>query len=134
MKNTLLSILILLSLSLSAQTIIINGEQTDRPLRWDDFTGTPDYSTNLYAYTYWYVSYQWAPFQFKGDTAKLKVEVSPELERRSWKKADKVSDSLLEHEQGHFNTGRLFYRCISKKSQHGCSFPAYLRVPDYTNI
>lgn len=108
MRITFIALLIFAGSMISAQTVLINGERTTRLLRWDDFTGTPDYNADLYAYTYWYVSYKWGPFPFKGDTAKIKIEVSVELEKRSWKKKDKVSDSLLTHEQGHFNIGWLF--------------------------
>lgn len=98
-----------------SQTVIINGEKTNRPLRWEDFTGTPDNSTDLFAYTYWYVSYKWGPFNFKGDTVKWKVEVTLELEKRSWHKPAKVSDLLLAHEQGHFNIGLLFARTFLQR-------------------
>lgn len=97
------------------QTVIINGEKNNRPLRWQDFTGSPDHNSSLYAYTYWYVRYQWGPFAFKGDTVKWKVEVTLELEKRSWHKPEKVSDSLLAHEQGHFNIGLLFARAFQQR-------------------
>jgi hypothetical protein len=98
-----------------AQTVIINGEKNNRPLRWADFTGNPDNNTDLFAYTYWYVTYKWGPFSFKGDTVKWKVEVTLELEKRSWQKSEKVSDSLLVHEQGHFNIGLLFARTFQQR-------------------
>lgn len=98
-----------------SQTVIINGEKINRPLRWTDFTGNPDNDTDLFAYTYWYVRYSWGPFNFKGDTVKWKVDVSLELEKRSWQKPEKVSDSLLAHEQGHFNIGLLFARTFLQR-------------------
>lgn len=101
--------------SLPAQTVIINGEKINRPLRWADFTGNPDNNTDLFAYTYWYVTYKWGPFSFKADTVKWKVEVTLELEKRSWQKPEKVSDSLLAHEQGHFNIGLLFARTFLQR-------------------
>lgn len=115
MKNVFLAVFLLLGSALSAQTVIINGERTNRLLKWDDFTGTPDHSADLYAYTYWYVSYKWGAFPFKGDTVKWKVEVTLELEKRSWKKPDKISDSLLAHEQGHFHIGLLFAKAFQER-------------------
>lgn len=115
MRKIFLFFLLLYNCALSAQTVIINGEKTNRPLRWEDFTGSPDNNTDLYAYTYWYVSYKWGPFQYKGDTVKWKVEVILELEKRSWRKQDKVTDSLLQHEQGHFNIGLLFAAAFKKR-------------------
>jgi len=106
-RNIIVAVVLLFPCALSAQTVIINGEKTTRSLRWDDFTGPPDPTTALYAYTYWYVSYKWDAFQFNGDTARWKVKVTLELQKRSWKKPETVTDSLLEHEQGHFNIGWL---------------------------
>lgn len=108
MRKLILATILLCSVGLSAQTVIINGEKTNRLLNWDDFNGEPDHSVDLYAYTYWYVGYKWDPFLFRGDTVNWKVEVTLTLEKRSWKKTDKVTPTLLEHEQGHFNIARLF--------------------------
>lgn len=115
MRFFFLAPLFLLGLATSAQTVIISGEKTNRRLRWDDFTGQPDHSTGLYAYTYWYVSYKWGPFGFSRDTVKWNVEVILELEKRSWKKPDKISDSLLAHEQGHFDIGLLFAKAFRER-------------------
>ena len=109
------SCLILLLAEARAQTVIIRGEKTSRPLTWDDFTGKPDQQSDLYAYTYWYVTYAWGPFRYSGDTVQWKVEVTLELEPRSWRKQDKVSDSLLAHEQGHFHIGWLFAKAFKKR-------------------
>lgn len=114
-KNLFLIIALLAGQLLAAQTVMINGEKTNRSLRWEDFKGAPDEHADLYAYTYWYVGYRWGPFTFKGDTVKWKVEVSLELEKRSWYKPGKVSDSLLAHEQGHFNIGLLLARSFQKR-------------------
>lgn len=99
--------LLIFLLPAQAQTIIINGEKDRTILRWEDYTGAPDEGTNLFAYTYWNIYYNWEPFPFKGDTAKINVNVMYELGKNSWRKQGKVSDSLLEHEQGHFNIGLL---------------------------
>ena len=115
MKKILLALLLIRAADGYSQTVIIHGEKTTRLLKWSDFTGTPDNSTDLYAYTYWFVTYKWGPFSFNGDTAKLQLEVTLELEKRSWKKQDKITDALLDHEQGHFNIGWLFAIAFQKR-------------------
>jgi predicted secreted Zn-dependent protease len=89
-------------MQVSAQRIIIGGEETSRLLKWSDFTGSPDYGV-----TYWNISYSYDAFQYKGDTAKWKVQITVELGKNSWKKKDKITDTLLKHEQGHFDIGIL---------------------------
>lgn len=71
-------------------------------------------TTDLFAYTYWYVHYSWGPFNFGGDTVKWSRR-NGRLKKRSWQKAEKVSDSLLAHEQGHFNIGLLFARTFQQR-------------------
>jgi len=115
MRNFLAAFLLLCFFSASGQTVLINGEKTTRPIRWDDFTGTPDQSTNLFAYTYWNIRYNWDAFTYKGDTAQLKVNVIVELGKNSWKKTDKVTDSLLDHERGHFYIGWLCAIAFQKR-------------------
>jgi len=99
--------LLLCSVQLSAQKIIISGQETSRLLNWDDFTGKPDKEAAYHAYTYWNTSYKFDAFQFKGDTVKWNVVITVELGKNSWKKKDKITDTLLKHEQGHFDIGIL---------------------------
>ena len=91
----------------SAQKILINGEETTRLLNWDDFTGKPDKESKYFAYTYCNITYRYDAFQFKGDTVKWQVFVTMELGKNSWRKKDKVTETLLKHEQGHFYIGTL---------------------------
>lgn len=107
--------ILLFASAIQAQTISINGDNSRRILRWEDFTGTPDGSANLDAYTYWNIYYNWDAFPFKGDTAKINVLVKFELGKNSWRKQEKVNDSLLEHEQGHFNIGLLCAIAFQKR-------------------
>jgi len=100
-------ILLFCSAQLSAQRIVIRGQETSRPLIWDDFSGRPDREASYHAYTYWNISYKFDAFQFKGDTAKWNVIITVELGKNSWKKNDKITDTLLKHEQGHFDIGIL---------------------------
>jgi predicted secreted Zn-dependent protease len=91
----------------SAQRIIIGGEETSGLLKWSDFTGSPDYGVEYFGFTYWNISYNYDAFQYKGDTAKWQVQITVELGKNSWKKKDKITDTLLKHEQGHFDIGIL---------------------------
>jgi hypothetical protein len=91
------------------QQVIINGSVGNRPLVWDDFTGTPDPSSPFNAYTYWHIRFKYDRALFKGDTAMIEglnaeLELSPE---KSWVKKDFETDYLLMHEQGHFDLGKL---------------------------
>ena len=84
---------------------MINGEETSRLLKWSDFSGNPDNGVDYFAFTYWNISYKYDAFQFKGDTIKWQVQIILDLGKNSWKKKDKISDTVLKHEQGHFDVG-----------------------------
>jgi hypothetical protein len=111
MKIKLLLVLavILLSLNIYSQRIIIRGEETNRKLTWDDFTGKPDKSVSFLAYTRFKLSYEVGDVKVIGDSVAIdKFLVTVELDpKESWAKKDKVSDALLVHEQGHFDIGIL---------------------------
>ncbi len=107
LRKNLIAILLFCSATASAQRIIIGGEETSRLLKWSDFRGSPDYGSPYFAFTYWNTSYKYDAFVFKGDTVKWKVQITLDLGQNSWRKKDKVSDSLLKHEQGHFDMGIL---------------------------
>jgi hypothetical protein len=109
----LLSILFLNDTA-SSQKIIIKGQETKRKLTWPDFTGNPDPSSSLFAYTYYNLRYKYGNVRFIEDSAIIGgFEVILELDpQKSWAKADKVTDELLVHEQGHFNIGILCMREI----------------------
>jgi predicted secreted Zn-dependent protease len=106
-KRVLPAILLFCSMQTSAQRIIIGGEETSRSLKWSDFTGSPDYGVEYFGFTYWNISYSYDAFQYKGDTANWQVQITLELGKNSWKKKDKITDTLLKHEQGHFDIGIL---------------------------
>lgn len=54
-------------------------------------------------------------FKISGDTVFWDVEIFAELKNDSWAKKDKVTDTLLQHEQGHFDIAKLCAAEISKK-------------------
>lgn len=91
----------------SSQKIFIKGEETARKLNWNDFTGKPEKESPFFAYTFWNLSYKAEDIRFKGDTVNWKVQVIYEFTKDSWKKKDHISDTLLKHEQTHFDIGLL---------------------------
>jgi len=102
-----LSFILLSSLIGFSQKVFINGIEGDRPLIWDDYKGKPDRGSEFFAYTYSEFKGKVNSYRIKGDTAFLDVEYSIELSKNSWVKKDKMSDTLLDHEQGHFNIGKI---------------------------
>lgn len=104
-KKLVLALILFCSLQTFAQKIIIHGEETSRLLKWDDFTGRPNMESPYFAFTYWNTTYKYDAFQFKGDTVKWQVQITLDLGTNSWRKRDKVTDTLLKHEQGHFDIG-----------------------------
>jgi hypothetical protein len=107
LKRIFIGFFLFWTLNVSAQKIMIGGEETTRPLTWDDYKGKPDKESTFFAYTFWTISTQYGDFLFKSDTVDWKVTVVYELGKDSWKKKDKTSDSLLRHEQNHFDIGRI---------------------------
>jgi hypothetical protein len=110
MKNILvLLFFIVVAENSFCQGVIINGVNKNRPLTWDDFTGTPDKNSSFEANTYWKLNYKFDGIDFKGDTVKLNsfsvgIELDP---NKSWVKKGKETADLLNHEQGHFTIGLL---------------------------
>ncbi len=114
-KKLLLLFSLLYQFQISAQKILINGDETSRLLKWEDFTGKPDKDSKYFAYTYCDITYHFDAFQFKKDTVKWQVFITMELSKNSWRKKDKVTDTLLQHEQGHFYIGTLCAREMQQK-------------------
>lgn len=114
MKLISLLLGLFITFNISAQTIIISGEEGNRKLRWTDFTGTPDDNSPFIAHT-WYnirtkpVRARLVGGAFVVDTVAVVLELDP---NRSWAKKDRVTDELLVHEQGHFDIGILCMREI----------------------
>jgi len=89
------------------QRVRINGVEGNRPLLWDDFTGKPDKNTSIFAYTYWKIEYKTKSVTYKDDTLVWDMEVWAELGKDSWVNKEKKTDTLLDHERGHFDIGKL---------------------------
>jgi hypothetical protein len=120
-------IIAVLSFQASSQRVLKNGIEGSPVLTWDDFKGPADNGSPYFAYTYWYVSYSYAAFQFKKDTVDWKVIITVELTNNSWKRKDKLSDSLLKHEQGHFDIGRI----CAKEAQRKVNASVFLKTSNY---
>ncbi len=76
-------------------------------LNWSDFKANPNLESNFHAYAYWKIAYSYKSI-LKGSkvTVNLKAQCIFEKER-SWVKEEHKSQSLLEHEQGHYIIGWL---------------------------
>jgi hypothetical protein len=109
LPHILLLLGILFSNAISAQMIFIGSEQTNRKLQWSDFKGRPDESSPHHAVTTWYLSYEMENVKTYGDSIHVgKLNAILKMEPKdSWSKADKQTDELLKHEQGHFYLGIL---------------------------
>ncbi|MBK7734978.1 MAG: hypothetical protein IPI36_06940 [Chitinophagaceae bacterium] len=116
-KILILFFTLLISLNLFSQKIIVNGQESNGKLTWDDFTGKADKSTPFKAFTSFRYKTKIEGISFVGDTAIINgYEVILELDpKKSWAIKDEVSDELLVHEQGHFNIGILCIREIMVK-------------------
>lgn len=105
----IIALLILFTFHIHAQKVIINGQEGNRKLTWDDFTGRPDKSEPYFAYTHWNVSQKMDNIRVMGDSVSVGfLEVTLELDpKKSWAKKGNLSDELLVHEQGHFDLGLM---------------------------
>lgn len=106
-----------ISYNVSAQKIIINGQQANRQLTWEDFKGTPDNNSHFFAYTAWNSRVKYDNVQFDGDKAiingfEMTVEFDPV---KSWVKKGKETHDLLKHEQGHFDVAILYMQEVLQK-------------------
>jgi Bacterial protein of unknown function (DUF922) len=102
----------------SAQKVIIAGNEGNRLLVWSDFTGKPT-DSNFGAMTFWNIKYKIANVVPNGENMTVNgFEVTLELDaQKSWVKADKKSESLLKHEQGHFDLGLMCMKEILAKQK-----------------
>ena len=111
-KYICVTLMICVSALAFSQDVIINGINKNRPLTWADFKGEPDRGSSFDANTYWTINYNIKRISFKEDTAKISgfsIIVSLQ-EKLSWLKAEKQTDVLLKHEQGHFDLALICQR------------------------
>lgn len=127
MKYILFCFILFCYQHIQAQQILVNGKEKSPQLNWDDFKGKPDHGSPFFAYTYWSVNYAYEAFTIRGDTVKWNVKIILDLTKDSWKKKENLSDSLLNHEQGHFDIGRI---CASE-TQRLVNTTVFLRTNNY---
>jgi hypothetical protein len=92
-----------------SQRVFINGKEGLRKLKWTDFTGPIDKSSNFIAVTTYNYKMRFNSTRLIGDSVQL-LDISVDLyldPQKTWVKFDKITDNLLAHEQGHFNLGIL---------------------------
>lgn len=89
------------------QSPISNDEIIHKKLSWKDFKGPIEKKYDYFAMTYWNVAIS---FNAKSAGNKLEVDTKVQyaLKDNSWYKPDKISDQLLNHEQGHLDIAYLF--------------------------
>lgn len=91
-----------------------------KKLRWSDFRGFPEYGDRFDATAPWHVYYEYDEPVFVGNQAKITFRVWNALDPRSWVNLSE-SDELLNHEQGHYDTG-VICALEFKKRLSTCSF------------
>lgn len=100
-----------------SQKIIVNGEESNGKLTWEDFSGKVDNDVSFYAFTSYKFNTKVGDIKFVGDSAIINgFDVILYFDhKKSWVKKGKETDALLIHEQGHFNVGILCVREIMRK-------------------
>ena len=113
-KLLLLSLLLIGVTAVSAQKVLIGGQEGARLLTWADFKGVPDESSPFFAYTAWKTNVKFSNVQLEGEKAIVSgFEMTVEFDdKKSWVKKGKETDELLKHEQGHFDVGLLYMRDV----------------------
>ncbi len=118
MKNFLPKITLVLVLSICLSFTDQKEEDKihwspSRPLVWEDFKGKPDHSNSDAALTFSEMNYK---FAWANDSATINLECYFD-KTKSWVKADKKTDYLLKHEQGHFDLTEIYFRSLVKQLQ-----------------
>lgn len=108
LKNlTILLFLIIGPKLINAQVI---KWQEDRPLKWDDFKGKPDYSQKAGAVTVWATNYTYN-WENGDSTYIVTFNIENDFDvMGSWVLSDARTADLLRHEQLHFDINELFTR------------------------
>ena len=87
--------------------------KADRPLSWKDFKGKHETNTGLHAFTYTEIALKMLDHE-SPDSLLFEVICTFDKTKSSVLKG-KETDSLLKHEQGHFDLGEIYTRLIRKK-------------------
>jgi hypothetical protein len=99
---------ILLPCKLYAQTVIFNDARGAKPLIWNDFDGKPDKSSPFKAQTHYNVDQHVEVSAATADTLHCTFTVTLAFDKKSWVKKDSKTPYILNHEQRHYDIGRLW--------------------------
>ena len=86
-------------------------------LVWEDFKGKPKEGSWFLAHSYWKIVYS---YNVKNNQDHVKISVNAKCifeKERAWVKSDAKSQTLLEHEQGHYYIGCLCALVFQKRVQ-----------------
>ena len=112
MKNILFATIGFTFLSLIVDESKIIWEK-EKPLKWEDFKGKHDANEELHAFTYTEIKLK-SLVHSSPDSMKFCIECTFDRTKSSVMKG-KETDSLLKHEQGHFDLGEIYARMMRKK-------------------
>lgn len=105
------------SLYANAQSIIVRGKPSDGILTWEDFTGKPNRQSPFSSQTAARIYPNVRSPKLSGDTVRFRyIEVIVELDSLlSWSKPKERTESLLIHEQTHFDIAIICAKAYLKK-------------------
>lgn len=89
--------------------------ESSNQLKWSNFKGKPNKSSEFFAMTNSGIQYSWSSSS-DGTNTKLSFKVNSYFNPDdSWVKKGKQTDELLNHEQLHFNISELHARSLKSK-------------------
>ncbi|WP_046745893.1 DUF922 domain-containing protein [Kordia zhangzhouensis] len=105
--------------------LLVQSEETitwskDQKLHWGNFEGTPDYDSDAVAITASGITYGYSAKTFSNSnkieyTTQVIAQFYPE---KSWYLKERVNDTVLGHEQLHFDITELHARKLRKRIQN----------------
>lgn len=116
MKKVFFNLLFLFFLGFSVQAQLPENKRDwkSEPLTWKDFTGVPDITSSFHANTSSGLSYYWSMKSSSEGTEFLYEVASYFFPDQSWVRPGKETESLLAHEQLHFDITELHARKLRK--------------------
>jgi hypothetical protein len=104
--------------------LLVQSEETidwseTQKLNWGNFKGTPNYNTDAVAITASGITYGFSMTTYSNsDKFEFTTEVQAQFyPRKSWYLKEHVNDTVLGHEQLHFDISELFARKFRKRIQ-----------------
>lgn len=106
--------------------LLVQSEETidwskSNKLHWGNFKGAPDYNTDAVAITASGITYGFSMTTYSNsDKFEFTTDVTAQFyPRKSWYLKGIVNDTVLGHEQLHFDISELFARKFRKRIQEG---------------